>query len=118
MKYAGCGAAGYEPRIPRAKSNKAGAACGKSAFIRQRCRQAARMQRRPGFPIGSTEKKKLAIYRIADSDAMLAIPEGKAVVKGFGLLIGELKLPVLAAVFRFVDAGLLSRPGSQNESGF
>ena len=49
---------------------------------------------------------------------MLAIPEGKAVVKSFGLLIGELKLPVLAAVFCFVDARLLSRPGSQNEGGF
>src|SRR5947209_19797720 len=73
------------------------------------------MQGHPGSAIRGAQQNELAVYSITDRDTVVAIPKGHAVVKSFGLRVGELKLPVLAAILSLVDAGLLAGTGSQNK---
>src|SRR5580765_2806445 len=46
---------------------------------------------------------------------MCAVPEGKTIVERFGIFVGELKLPDLAAITGFVDARLLPRTDAEDE---
>src|SRR5581483_4930853 len=103
MKHPRRRAAGSEPDIFLAEGRNAGAAGGKSAFTGQRSRH--RLDRY-WFPIRSVagrDQRELAAHRIAEGDSMLAIPEGKAVIKRFRIFVGELGLPDLATVNGLVD---------------
>src|ERR1700674_2289459 len=117
MKHA-CGwTAGGKPNVTLPCCSNAGSAGGKSAFVGQRSRHLAGMKRRPAFAIGCEHQRKIAVNGVAERDAVFFVPEGKAIVEGLGLVIGELELPVLAGVSRFVNARLLARPNAQNIGG-
>src|ERR1051325_9977792 len=108
--------AGPEPDISLAESRNAGSTGGKSAIVRQRDRHALDGHRGPGRAVSGRDQRKLAIHRVAQGDAMLAVPESKAVIERFGVFVGELELPAPAAVGRLIDARLLSRPDAQHKS--
>src|SRR6266853_2400141 len=117
MKHAGRRAAGAEPHIFLAERRDTRAAGGKSAFIGQRRRHLSYSYRSPACSVRSLDQRELAVHRIAHRDTMRRVPEGKAIVKSFGIFVGELQAPYLTAIGGLVDAGLLSRPDAQNERG-
>ena len=51
--------------------------------------------------------------RIADGDAVIAIPESHAIEKAFGVFVGELQRPGFAGVGGFVDARLVAGSGAE-----
>src|SRR6266481_6892744 len=116
MKHPRRRASRSEPDHMHARGGNAGPAGGKSAFIRQSRRHDSRMERVPGLAIRGDDQGKSAIHRIANRDAVLLVPKGKAVVEGFGVVIGKLKSPVLPGIGGFVDARLLARSDAQRKS--
>src|SRR5258708_3598621 len=102
-----------KPGIVFAGYGNAGAAGSEAAFIGQRSRKSFRHERLPGLAVGSHEQRKFSIHRIAHSDAMLVIPEGKAIVKGLRIGIGELQLPCTAAIVCLVDSRLIAVADAQ-----
>jgi hypothetical protein len=75
----------------------------------------------PGLAIFGLQQLKFQLAglvgnRISENDAMLRIPEGDRVEESLGIVVGELKLPVLSGIGSVIDAGLLAGPGGHQES--
>src|ERR1041384_2550343 len=95
---------GAKPHIFLPEGRNACSARRESAFARQGSRHTLDGDGSPGRTVAGRDQRKLAIYRVAERDAMFAVPEGKAVIERLGIFVGELELPVLAAIGRLIDA--------------
>ena len=71
----------------------------------------------PGHAVRGRNQRELAVHRIAHGDSVCAVPEGKAIVKSFGIAVGELPLPDLAAVRGFINTRLIARANAEHERG-
>src|ERR1700730_2204700 len=101
------GASRAEPDVVLAVRDEAGAAGGEGALVRQSRRQ---VFRRKPFPIRSAvisdDQLKLPLYGVAESHAVLVVPEGDGIKKGFVVEVLELEDPCLAAIRSFVNSGI------------
>jgi len=113
----GCGAAGREPNVLIALHRDTGAAGGKRAFSVDGRGTAGVGKHGPvGAAVFGGEQFEAAVDGIAQSEAMVAIPERHAVEESFGLRVGELEGPALAGVRGFVDARLIAGAGAEHVS--
>ena len=117
MKHSRNRAARAEPDIVFVEGRNAGAAGSESAFTGQRCRHGFSHHWIPGHAVRGRDQRELAVHRITYGDSVCAVPEGKAIVKSFGIAIGELPLPDLAAVSCLINARLIARADTEHERG-
>src|SRR3984893_7505896 len=103
------GASRAEPDVVLAVRDEAGAAGSEGALVRQSRRQ---VYRRKPLPIRSAvigdDQLKLPLYGVAESNAVLVVPERNGIKKGFAVWVRKLKDPRLAAINSSVDSGILA----------
>src|SRR5579859_5339911 len=105
--------AGAEPDILLPVGRNTCPAGRESAFVRQGDRHAPDRHWCPRRAIAGGDERELAVNGIAQSDPMFAVPESKTIIERFGIFVGKLELPDLAAVSRLIYPRLLSRPDAQ-----
>src|ERR1022692_1541660 len=94
--------------------DKASAAGREGAFTGQGWREGLGRQRFPvGAAVGSDDQLKQPFDRVAESNAVLLVPEGDGIKKGRRFGAFELQSPRLAAVDCFVNAGRVARADAE-----
>ena len=73
-------------------------------------------QRTPVHAVVCANELKIALNRIAQRNAVSAIPKRHAIVKTLWIAVRELQGPGLPRIGRLVNARLIARPGRQQVS--
>jgi hypothetical protein len=105
---------------PAEQDGEAGVAGGESAFAFGGGRELSGWDGGPGLAVAGEQQFEFCFARfigdgIAEDYAVGGVPEHHGVEEAFGIGVGELELPMLAAVGGVVDAGLVAGTGGHEE---
>src|SRR5258706_5645931 len=123
VEDAGGAASGGEPDVgigSGAEDGEGGIAGGECAFAFEGGWELTGRDVRPGLAVGGEKELEFQFAGfvgdgVAENDAVSGIPEDHGVKKSFGICVGELDLPVTAAVGSVVNAGLVAGAGGHQE---